>query len=262
MGYRFKSRHGADSKCRLQHYAENLQPGVDFIRAYYNYEDNGTYISKCAIIERLRHYAIALSAYEHGHILDCETANYAVRKSWFIEQQGFADSLTLPFGEEKIFAYNHATAERTTMLCSADTGVTENMPDKHELHEFRMYASEAKRHLKGIATRYSIREAIASILLYLSTFILTAYATLRATHDISHSCYSEPYLYTDLLSIVLGLCIIALPAWMMHIGAKAVKGKSYGPYIYFHELLLPWRNLRTRWMRFTHKSEFKRKFIN
>lgn len=251
-----------DSKCWLQHYAENLQPGVDFIRAYYNYENNGTNVSRCAIVERLRHFSIDLSAYEQGHILSCETANYAVRKKWFIEQQGFADSLTLPFGEERFFAYYHASSERTTMLCSSDTSVTEIMPNKQEIHEVRMYASEAKKYLKGINVRYNMREVLSTCLLYLSTIIAAAYTTLRAIHDICIAYYSQEFIYTDSLCLLIWICLLVLPAWMLRIGAKAVKQNSFGLYIYLHELLEPWRSISTKWMRYIHKNEFKRNFIN
>lgn len=251
-----------DSKSWLQHYAENLQPGVDFIRAYYNYDHNGTATSRCAIIERLRQFAMDLAAYEKGLVLNCETANYAVRKNWFIEQQGFADSLTLPFGEEKIFACYHATTERTTMLCSSDTCVTELMPTKRNLYETRMYASETKKHLKGITKRYTVHDSIATISLYLCTFIAIAYILLRVIYDINASHYSQQYIYTDIFCLFIWLCLLILPTWMLRIGAKAVNQKPFGIYIYLHEMLQPWRNISIMWMRYIHKSEFKRNFIN
>ena len=127
-----------------------------------------------------------------------------MRKNWFIEQQGFADSLTLPFGEEKIFACYHATTERTTMLCSSDTCVTELMPTKRNLYETRMYASETKKHLKGITKRYTVHDSIATISLYLCTFIAIAYILLRVIYDIDvKPLFPAIYLYRYILSFYM-----------------------------------------------------------
>ena len=48
------------------------------------------------------------------------------------------------------------------------------MPTKRNLYETRMYASETKKHLKGITKRYTVHDSIATISLYLCTFIAIA----------------------------------------------------------------------------------------
>ena len=150
----------------------------------------------------------------------------------------------------------------STMLCSSDTCVTELMPTKRNLYETRMYASETKKHLKGITKRYTVHDSIATISLYLCTFIAIAYILLRVIYDIDASHYSQQYIYTDIFCLFIWLCLLILPTWMLRIGAKAVNQKPFGIYIYLHEMLQPWRNISIMWMRYIHKSEFKRNFIN
>lgn len=245
----------------LQHYSENLLPDIDFVEAYYNYEYDESETARRAILERVRTLCQRLSAYENGCVLGCGTANFAVRKAWFIEQQGFADSLNIPFGEENIFAYNHAKPERTAYLCSPDTKLLEEMPTSHEMREQRICDAEANGMLKGAACKYRVRESAASVFLYAALSLNLLYGALRVWQDVENTVYSMSFVYTDVLSLLCWVSLFAIPALALRRSAKALGEMPFGVYVLWHELLQPWRNRLIAFARHLHRNDFKRKYL-
>lgn len=227
----------------LQHYAENLIPGVDWVQAYLNYADDGLNESRRAILERVKLQNLRLQAYENGIVLGCFTANYAIRKEWFLANQGFADSLHLPFGEEGLLAYFHVDAERTTFLCSPDTRLVEEMPGNKQLKYNRIQMAEISRHMKG-AGRNCLRKAFGtSWLLYLYSLLTLAYIGLRVAIDCAAGIYQTYYIYSDVAELLLLLLAGFLPLWGLRKSLKALGERSFGGYVYLYDLLQPWRTI-------------------
>lgn len=246
----------------LQHYAENLLPDVDFVEAYFNYEDDGSGVARRAILERVRHFNLRLGAYEDGMVLGSETANYAVRKKWFLEQQGFADSLCMPFGEESLLACYHADAERTTFLCSPDTKLQEELPSGQELRSLRVRDAEVRAHLPGAARRYYYKECAASFLTPLFVLLNLAYTVLRIWQDVAASAYHTDYLYADVACLLFWVGGMAFPLVKLRGSLRALQERKFGAYVYLFDLLQLGRNVSVAFSHRLCRSGFVRRYLS
>ena len=64
------------------------------------------------------------AAARRGNPIGWLPANVCMRKSWFLANDGFTDSLTLPFGEETLLLAAHATRERTAVCLDRAAALT------------------------------------------------------------------------------------------------------------------------------------------
>ena len=268
-----------DTLSWMQHYAENLTENVDFVQAYYNYEDDGSLAIRRAILERVETFNRRLAAYRSDVVLGAETANFAVRRSWFLERLGFADSLPLPFGEESIFGARHAEAERTALLLSVHTRLTESAPVNAELRRRRMLGVEIRRHFPWRARKYAWAEALASALNY--AFWLTGLLALAAAlwqtveHPALHALLAgevapqegAPPFYLSPALYVLLACLAewALYVWLSVRGLrhslKAVGERRMGLYILLFDLTQPFYGAVAQVLRSFHSRSFVRHYL-
>lgn len=268
-----------DTLSWMQHYAENLTENVDFVQAYYNYEDDGSLAIRRAILERVETFNRRLAAYRSDVVLGAETANFAVRRSWFLERLGFADSLPLPFGEESIFAARHAEAERTALLLSVHTRLTESAPVNAELRRRRMLGVEIRRHFPWRARKYAWAEALASALNY--AFWLTGLLALAAAvwqtveQPAVHTLLAgegapqggaEPFYSSAALYVLLG----SLAEWTLYVwlslrglrrSLKAVGERRMGLYILLFDLTQPFYGAVAQVLRSFHSRSFVRHYL-
>ena len=152
------------SNAWLKHYAQNLTEDRDFVEAYYNYADDDSLNARRAILERVGEYTIRLRALERNVLAGCGSSNWAMRKSWFMENKGFADSLPITFGEESIMVNRHASAERSCLLCSPKTRLVENVQDSKQFAYARMKRSEIRHRLTKDARRLFCIDGWASMM--------------------------------------------------------------------------------------------------
>lgn len=246
----------------LQYYSQCLRDDVDFVEGYYNYADNGTLMLRHAILERVYRFTAYLRGFQNGHILGCQSANWAVRKEWFIAQGGFADSLNLSFGEESIFANMHANAERTIFLCSPETRLSEAEPlSKDALKDERVFECETKRHLNKASKFYIWEDRIATCFHYLMILALLGYAVVRFVEDIQAGQYALNFVYADLACLLLWGAAITVPLVLLRRSLRAVGERKYGAYIYLYDLVHPWHSLATHVRRILQRSSFRRKYL-
>lgn len=245
----------------LSYYAQSLTDDVDWVEAYYNYSDDGSLTARRAVLESVLQFATYLRAYEAGRVLGCNSSNWAVRRSWFLEQEGFSDSLCLPFGEEDIFAARHAVAERTTFLCSPETKLTETLPSAAHLRVQRALRAETRRHLGRAARTAFWQDAWASFFFYLFVAVQAVYTLYRLFQDGRYGQYSLAHLYEDIACLVLWVAVFVLPVLLLRRSLRALGERSFGVYLFFFDLLRPWRTLQTEFRRYVRKPQFHRKFI-
>ena len=268
-----------DTLSWMQHYAENLTENVDFVQAYYNYEDDGSLAIRRAILERVETFNRRLAAYRSDGVLGAETPNFAVLVSVFLERQVFPDSLALPFGEESIFAARHAEAERTALLLSVHTRLTESAPVNAELRRRRMLGVEIRRHFPWRARKYAWAEALASALNY--AFWLTGLLALAAAlwqtveHPALHALLAgevapqegAPPFYLSPALYVLLACLAewALYVWLSVRGLrhslKAVGERRMGAYILLFDLTQPFYGAVAQVLRSFHSRSFVRHYL-
>ncbi|MGM9689081.1 MAG: glycosyltransferase [Alloprevotella sp.] len=245
----------------LQHYAENLGAELDFVEAYYNYEDDGSWAARRAILERVQQFNLRLQAFESGVVLGCETANFAVRRSVFVASPGFSDSLCLPFGEEDLYATCQADPRRTAFLASPDTRLTEDMPVTSWLRAQRVRHAEAARHYPPRARRYLWRERIADVCLWLFMLAGGAYVGWRVAADMLSDTYNSACLWFDAVVLLLCTTVITAPVLSLRRSLKALKERRFGLYVPLSDALRPLRGLRNHLSRRLQRKNFVRRYV-
>lgn len=245
----------------LQHFAQNLGPDVDFVQGYCNYEDDESAMARRAIYERVTDFATRMFAYENGVTLFCNATNWAVRKEWFFEQQGFSDSLLLAFGEEAIFANRHVDAERSALLCSPTTKINELLPSKHLLNVNRVHHAEVKRWLTSSARKYAYTTSAASWMTYVNMLSLIVYTIGRVLTLCEGASYELNCVLTDVACVLLWVGSVFLPIKFGQIGLHALHERKMGVYPFAYNLLRPWHTLSVIYERWGHQRDFERKFL-
>lgn len=245
----------------LQRFAEHLSADVDFALGYVNYSTDGTWYGRRAVMERIRSLQCRLRAYGHGVVAGCEQSNFAMRRSWFIANGGFADSLELPFGEEFIMACLHADADRSVYLCAPDTRLVEKLPSRPTLTARRVAEAECRKRLHGKQRWFWRADAVVAWCPFLFLLSNTVYTSFRLFMDCNHGAYSSEWLKFD---IVAGLCwMVAMSVSILlpRSSMKALQERHSGLYIWVYDLLLPFRMLRVELLRRSQRRHFVRRYI-
>lgn len=245
----------------LYHVSQSLIEGNDMVMAYYNYDDDGSLIARRAIFDRVCDLATRMKAWEDGLVMGCLPSAWAVRKSWFLSESGFADSVSLAFGEEAVFACLHADTERTALLCSPSTRLVETLPSADVLQMRRIRAREVMHFLAQPLRRYKQQDMWAGIATYVFILCQLAYLIGRMVIDIHHGAYTLALLPADVISVALWGVGLTLPIVLVRSGLRTLDERKYGAYIYLYELLRPLHAIATEWERSTHQHDFERKFI-
>lgn len=234
------------SKDWLQCYAENLAANLNFVEAYYNYEDDGTWRARRAILERVRMWNVKLQAYDRGRILNCGSANYAIRREWFLSEGGFADSLVYPYGEETLFAVRHAVPDSTMLLTSPDTKLVEDLPDRQELMRRRMVERLTYRHLPYGIRCYAWRESVVSCCWYVFLILWWMYVLSRVGIIWGMREYLLADLVPDTASLIIGICALIFSVSSLRRSLRALDERRYGAYVWLFDTLQPWHRMALR----------------
>lgn len=245
----------------LYHLSQALSDAYDLVVPYYNYKDDGSLLARRAIFDRICALATQVYAWENGQVIGCPTSGWAVRKQWFIDKNGFADSVNMAFGEEQVLACLHADADRTCLLCSPSTRLVETLPSAQTLDMQRMQACEVNHHLKHVLHKYRLQNMVAATAVYVFIICQIAYALLRVITDASREAYTWTMLPTDILSLITWAVGLTLPITMVRTGLRTLSERKYGAYIYLYELLRPIHALANEWRRMEHQQDFERKFM-
>ena len=245
----------------LYHVSQSLSDAYDWVIPYYNYDDDGSLVARRAIFDRVCALAMQVYAWEQGQVIGCPSSGWAVRKKWFIEQNGFADSVNMAFGEEQMLACLHADAERTCLLCSPSTRLVETLPTCDVLRVKRMQACEVNHHLKHYLRKYKWQDIVATLSVYVFVLSQAVYAIYRVLTDVRVEQYSVSMLPIDVLSFMLWSVMLVLPITMVRRGLRTLDERKYGAYIYIYELMRPLHALANEWRRMMHQRDFERKYI-
>lgn len=250
-----------ESPAWLKHYAQNLTDDRDFVEAYYNYADDGSLLARRAILERVGEYVARLSALENGILAGCGHSNWAVRKSWFLENDGFADSLPITFGEESIMVNRHALAERSALLCSPETKLVEDIQSRRQLTRERVERLEVRHRLTPSVRRLYCKDGWASLMVYLYVGSLLLYIVKRLASDLPYAIYTIQCIYTDIACLLLIAACITIPMLLIRKALRSLGERKYGAYLYWFALMKPFYAASISIRRLAHKQDFIRKYI-
>lgn len=255
----------------LQHFAQHFSESTDFIEAYSGYEEEKSTTARQALLERLHAFSLRLTAYDGDRVLDSATANYAVRRSCFLEEGGFTDSLTLPFGEESLFVANHISTERLTMLCLPETRLREEVPTLAELKQRRIMHEEVLHRLPRTTCLLRLREGIIGVCynlcLTLLFWLLLAEALLYFQPRLAELMQIQTLVFDRTFFLPMSLCLLGwgasifLPIWLHRRTMRVIGEPRLGWSIVCYEFTLPFRRLATAFRRVLQRESFVRSFL-
>lgn len=152
---------------------------VDFVLGCANYEDDGSAMAGRAIYERQRKMVRDMRAAYGGKAIGGDDANWAVRKECFMTNKGYADSLTVPFGEADSLLDALSRKGRVALEVHPDSCVLQALPSDAILRADRICLREVQSHLGRRARMFLWREGTASLSVYLFVLISLVYVGLR-----------------------------------------------------------------------------------
>lgn len=213
-----------------------------------------------ASYECLAEHLRLAAAVRRGNSVGWVPANVCMRKSWFLANDGFTDSLTLPFGEETLLLAAHATRERTAVCLDRVAALTLPAPDRRALVMEHVKACETGRRAGRRARLYRLRETAAAWTHLLALLVPVAYLSLRLAVDLSQNAYTAAALVPDIIVFLLAAALLLLPPLLLRPVFKRLQQPVPWLYATVHALLCPWRRtaaaVRCKWLRKTFVRRF------
>ena len=249
--------------CRywLKAFSHYLNPDLDFISGYYNYYDEENLATRRAVLERIKVFTCLSEMAQYGRIMGCETSNLAIRKSFFLQTGGFSDHLSLPFGEESLWAYTKVHAARSRYVTDHHVYLEELLPPSDELLDKRVKQLETMRYMSPQADWLVLREWSVSMLTYAFCGLILTYLILRFYHDLSLGIYTMDYIYGDFIWVVETVLYLCAHIQSMKPMLCALKAPSYTWYLCFYDLLYPWYWGVLQFIRWKRKRLFVRHYL-
>lgn len=232
----------------------------DFVLGCADYEDDGTSAGRRARYERQAKTVRDLRAAYSGKAIGGDVANWAVRKSFFLEHRGYADSLTVPFGEADSLLDALSRKGCTSFEVHPDSLVVQALPPEEILRADRICLREVQLHLGRRSRMYLWRASMSALAVYLFVVTFSAYLVARFMAVSVTGAYDWPELCADagaLLAVVLSLVLsfVARRRFSMATGTC-----RFGlPAILFYSLWLPLANQAVRFRRWRSRHDFVRR---
>lgn len=213
-----------------------------------------------ASYECLAEHLRLAAAVRRGNSVGWVPANVCMRKSWFLANDGFTDSLTLPFGEETLLLAAHATRERTAVCLDRVAALTLPAPDRRALVMEHVKACETGRRAGRRARLYRLRETAAAWTHLLALLVPVVYLALRLAVDLSQNAYTAAALVPDIIVFLLAAALLLLPPLLLRPVLKRLQQPVPWLYATVHALLHPLRRtaaaVRCKWLRKTFVRRF------
>lgn len=232
----------------------------DFVLGCADYGDDGTSAGRRARYERQAKTVRDLRAAYSGKAIGGDVANWAVRKSFFLEHRGYADSLTVPFGEADSLLDALSRKGRTSLEVHLDSLVVQALPPEEILRADRICLCEVQLHLGRRSRMYLWRASMAALAVYLFVVTFSAYLVARFMAVSVTGAYDWPELCADagaLFAVVLSLVLsfVARRRFSMATGTC-----RFGlPAILFYSLWLPLADQAVRFRRWRSRHDFVRR---
>jgi len=169
-------------------------------------------------------------------------------------QEGFANSLLLPFGEEELFVDAYATPENFRLTWHPDATIRQQLPERRFLADERIYTAEIANRSSRRRRLYAVREAWATCFFYLFLLLMLTYIGERTFYILQQSVYFIQDLATDLPFLLLLITAIILPIRLMRKATRTLGERRFGGMLIVYAWLQPLRN-RLTYLRRLHRSD-------
>lgn len=239
--------------------ARNFTDDADFVAGYATYINDGSLAARRAIFENLQHLLMAFRSTCRGKAIGASACNLAIRKAAFIEKRGFADSLAVGVGEGDLLVDALAEKGRTKLELGTEAMVRRELPEREKLASERICRRQVLHVLSRRGQLYHLRNAIASLGIYLLFAAVAARIALLATELVDTPAYNLNLLYYDAPLLLLLIAAFVLPIWLLRRGTNSLGERPFGLSVVHYELWQPWRNAALRVRRWLHRHDFSRK---
>lgn len=245
----------------LENLSAYFSDTTDFVGAYTNCEYDHSSSSRRTIFERLIRQAEYEASRTSKYVLGAEHCNIAFRKSWFLSNNGFAESLNIPFGEETILANAHAEAKRTKFPLSSLAKVTQEPASRSYAQTLRVQYAETRHHMVHKSLRIRCHSIVADTAAQLLLWSTVAYAVLRTLQTTECGRYTTENLYTDAPFVMLLLAGMLVPTLLCRKLCTLLHEPNLSGNLFAHAILAPVRAMHTRMLRYAHRAEFVRNYL-
>ncbi|EHG24111.1 hypothetical protein HMPREF9332_00312 [Alloprevotella rava F0323] len=237
---------------------QNLKP---ITIGYGNYIDDGSNLARCAIYERLCAQLRVLRAGFQGKACGADGTNLIISKQLFLDNQGFAGSLELPFGSCALLVDQLATEENVCFVWDTKATMLQELPSTLILHNEKMYLAELRKHLSKNAYWWALREAFASWAFYIFLFTEAVYIASRIYESTTAEAYKLTHLFTDIPSLLLLMCWMITPIILFRQLTKQLELRKYGVLLHHYALLQPFRTFINKIRSLKHQEDFIRPIV-
>lgn len=244
----------------LAHLSQHFDTDIDVVLGYANYDDALDSTGRRAVLQRAHRFAQQAQALFSGRAVGCDDSHVALRKSWFLANTGFIDSLRTPFGECTLLVDAHAEAGRVAVELHRDALLRLPLPAPDELREHYRQQQKLHRLLRGRCRWVFVRDGVASWAFHLLPALLSAFILLRVLYFFGggwpalrqtglHLSVDLPvYQWVDLAYDLPALCILGLYLWgslrYAQQWLRALHEEDYRLYPFVYQWLQPWRASR------------------
>lgn len=231
----------------LETLARYVGDDKDMVCGYTNYDENSSPYQR---YERMRQWKYQCLKVEKKMAYAYNGCNLAVRRSLFIEKNGFLSNLRYLRGEYDFMVNEFAQPYRTTFFYDYEGMMIQESPTPAEWSKIHIYYQETRRHLHR-SWGYGIKPLFDMLALYLTYGLLVAAIIL--------ACIMQYW-------IIVGVAVCGLLSLLYYriskVSRTAKKYHEHFPYwcIPFMELRVMWQNLYfiVKYM-FTDQYEFIRR---
>lgn len=215
----------------------------DLVLAYSNYEDDGSFASRFAIYERLRRQFVNLQAIRNCRAIDAESVNICYRKEFFLQMNGFSNSLTLPFGEEALFVDAYAKSRRIAFAMKPEVRLEQALPADNSFGILRVRLAEVNRRKRAFAQFMRFGNASVFLFIYIYILVVASFVAIRLRQWDAVNVYDMQWLAPDCIMGGLLLVVLLLPVNLLERFCKQMGEDELGMLPLVFALCEPWRNI-------------------
>lgn len=246
---------------------------IDFVLGYANYINDGSATARSLIFNRLLRQIVRFRAAIGFHQLwsknictptgkafGGDIANMAVRKSWFLSNKGYADSLTVSCGEDDLLIDALSRPGRTAIETRKEATIMQTLPKRITLTTQETAHRETLHCLSAHGHFFRYRESAATWTSWLFLLTFATYLFLRTASLIIEPLYSLENLPYDITAVLLAVLNICLPGCFLRRSVDSLGERRFcwiG--MSLHALAQPFHTAMAKIRRFSHRHDFIRR---
>lgn len=261
------------SESWLELMSSHFSDELDFVLGYANYVNDGSRAARSAIYERLQRQLIRYRAavgtrwmwkrqqgVPFGRAFGGDIANMAVRKSWFLTNKGYEDSLTVSCGEDDLLVDALSRKSRTAVEVRPEATVLQNLPSQPIMVAQQAAHRETLSRLSRRGLMFRYRESAATWVSWFFGLLFVSYLLLRIAFVIDESNYLLEDIPYDVIVVLLAALCVCLPGWFMRRCVDSL-GERHFCWIgmSLRALVQPFYTLNNKMRHFKRRHDFVRR---